>query len=529
MNLIFITRKRIKYNDKLQRLIDNSTEYHLITQNNLLKNYKIDPNKIKYYKTDKSKVEDSIYSFIQKTVNTINHNFKTKEKHLSPGVSIMLKLQEHFQLLFYAIYIITDILKKYEKQNDFIAIVDDKTLYKKLKYSGNINVFFADPEKIEKKTLFSRIHYTLRFFWLEWMIIHIKNLFSIPVNIKHYKQYENFVVYDTYNQSMIKRLNLYISNKNEDYLYLVADKRIKKLVNSSKCIYFTQLLNPFSLFRNFYKNYFTNLIIFKKIDLGQYYGFDINKDIPRKRLLRSLSMAAAEQDCYIKFFKKNFKNAKLILSNSAVHSRTSLFINLSRELSLNYRILQHGYPLQKTGYLPVDNLLVYDENSYKIFKEWGVKNIYKIELFKNEKIKPKNILKSQVLVCLSDVHEDNIKILEYLKYYHKKSDNSLIFRIRKHPGTFFLPHELSDFIDSEKETYFYDTFSSSRESILNSSLVISYYSTIIQEATELGKKVLVLQDLDYWSHCNFDNINYIENYPSFTKYLINFQESVSSI
>jgi hypothetical protein len=192
-------------------------------------------------------------------------------------------------------------------------------------------------------------------------------------------------------------------------------------------------------------------------------------------------------------------------------------------LNIKYKILQHGYPLQQTGYLPVENLIVYDKASFDIFKQWGIKNIeQKFDLF-NINLSNINTDNNEILICLTSNANENIIIYNYLKYYFDNNNNvNLKFRVRKHPGSHFLPLTIFDFFNLHKNNFSYDKFTDSRESILNSKLIISYFSSILQEASELNKPILLLQDLEYWSHCNFKNIIYINDNETFYEQINKF-------
>ncbi|MBI5806995.1 MAG: hypothetical protein HZA74_01220 [Ignavibacteriales bacterium] len=400
---------------------------------------------------------------------------------------------------------------------DIIFAVDDKESYKFLK-KLKIKIFFIKSERKSGINIKEKIYKIVKKTWAEQYILHFINLLSrnnISDKIK-IKGKTNFVIYDTFNESMIKKLNIYINNQYVNKLFptnlIVSNKKILKYLPENYNFFFTTNLLKFE-----FKSLLTNYLLFilrylftNRFSTEIRYG----SILPKFRIIFYLALSNYEYQTYFEFFKLNKENINIVISNTAVHPRTSLFVDIFNKLNIKYKILAHGYPFAKVGYLPVNNLVVYDDFSEKIFSGWGVQNIEKVKLYNLSEILYDEEYKNDVLICLSPDIAINNKIISFISEFYSNNKLSIRFRLRKHPGTTFFSNYENSLLKNTRE-FILDLFEDSLVSIYNSKFVVSFYSTVLFESNLLGKPAIAIYDCSYWSHFNINNVYFVNEYSEF--------------
>ena len=318
---------------------------------------------------------------------------------------------------------------------------------------------------------------------------------------------------------LISKLNSYIDKNStqENILTIVTNKRILDVCEiNNDYVYFTSLISVHKL-NDLLINFFLivkSLNLNKSTDKLQLVGI-----IPRIRLSIYLAMSWLEYDTFLDYFYNN-KSIKDIYCATAIHHSSYLMLQASKISSIRSTVVQHGYPMDKVGSLPIDStyFAVYDQKAAEVFRTWGVDNIIDFDLNKISAQKKVMQANDEVLVCLSSWGHDNNQIFCHLMEYFLEHDSTCIFRIRKHPGSFQISKYQNLWVNNTLGVQF-DNYNNCQDSIRNSKCVITSYSSVIQEASDLKVPVILISDLVTRSNFNFPNMYNIESYLDFKSVL----------
>ena len=295
----------------------------------------------------------------------------------------------------------------------------------------------------------------------------------------------------------------------------VTNKRILDLIEiNNDYIYFTSLISARKLI-----TLLKNIFVLRKSLLANLSSnkLQLNAIIPRNRLSIYLAMSWLEFDIFSEYIHNN-KSIEDILCATAIHHSSYLMLQASKIRSIRSTVVQHGYPMDKVGYLPIDStyFAVYDQKAAEVFRTWGVDNIVDFDL--NNKSAQKKLIKEndEVLVCLSPWEHDNNQIFRHLIDYFLEYNSICIFRIRKHPGSFRISQYQNRWVKNTCGVQF-DKYNNCQDSIRNAKCVITSYSSVIQEASDLKVPVILISDLVTRSNFNFQNMYHIQSYLDFKR------------
>lgn len=349
---------------------------------------------------------------------------------------------------------------------------------------SQIYVFELAQKRLDAKGVLNK----LKKYSLDNYVKAILAFFSKEPNKSANSKY--LFVNDVNNNSMIENMRAVQKKFDEDFIELIADKR---LVNKKSKFVFKY----FSLLR-FIRQTFNTFFILKKnsralIELCN--EFKIKKRFLRYNIYDSLFVLnCAEQ------FLNAHKEIDHIILNTDVHKVSRAIVLLARNRKIKTYVIQHGSTVLEYGYLPVnsDYLFTWGKLSNNWFLERGTKenNLIitgtpKMDSIKKYKIQKDAIKKvKNILLILNPIGEKNVRdFLRIVKEANLDTNYNLVIKL--HPGSVDNRNIVDEFFKN------YDTkiykIENTHKLIYESDVVITTTSTVGNETIAFYKPLVQIK------------------------------------
>jgi CDP-glycerol glycerophosphotransferase (TagB/SpsB family) len=467
---------------------------------------------------------------------------KIKENHLFYNTFFYFRF--YISTIIYSHLIIRNIKRIY-KNNIYVSQNGNW-----IKYNISLkDIIFAFEEKNEKKNYIKRIislifisfNYLYLYFILRKKnkIVINSNDYNLGLKINNlYKKNKNLSIISV-NSSLSSFFSLKKINKNY-YSFFLRNISIFKYKNINKLNYL-KVLN-----QNMVK------ICLKKFNIK--IDNDLQKMFCHNILIKLESFL--DKDCFIKFFLKNIKKIKLIISQHSLDTASSLY-NYAKLQKIKTLCISHGtYSYTKNKFANLEwkvhsKTMINNNNDFilsnsKIMTDFinkseiGIKNdqIIKIDPFLFSTNQKKKISLSQINIIKKNLKiEKNKKIIlhagspklgrcvvyetidEYIANIKK-----ILFEIKN--SNYFLiisfrPYKNLDYFTFKEllppySNYCISSNISINELIQLSDIIMSFSSTVIEESLYLNKPVILFDPNKIYNH--YDN-DYLNKFKFFNKKL----------